>query len=133
MAEPPEMTRSGLLKMSQGMGLLAKELYAVFTTPVGDGKAMGPLIEAHLAYQADLEARGVMFGAGPLYHEGQDDWNGEGMIIIRAASDEDARQIAEADPMHSGGGRSFTIRPWLMNEGTVTVKINYAAGTRELI
>lgn len=131
--EQPEMTRTGLLKMSQGMGLLAKELYAVFTTASSGMEAMGPHIEAHLAYQADLEARGIMFGAGPLYYEGKEDWNGEGMIIIRASSDEEARQIAEADPMHSSGGRSFTIRPWLMNEGTVTVKINYAAGTRELI
>ena len=35
--------------------------------------------------------------------------------------------------MHASGARSFTVRPWLMNEGTVTVKIRYSDGSREVI
>ena len=35
--------------------------------------------------------------------------------------------------MHSSGAWDYTIRPWLMNEGTVTVKIRYSGGSRELI
>ncbi len=60
-------------------------------------------------------------------------WLGDGMVIIRAGSLAEAREIAESDPMHSSGARTFTIRPWLMNEGTITVKINFAAGARELL
>ena len=95
----PDLTHPGLREMSRGRGLLAKDLYAITTTPT-DG--LGPVlanVEAHLDFQAGLEAR----------------------------------RIAESDPMHQAGARRFTLRPWLLNEGTVTVKINYAAGTREIL
>ena len=55
------------------------------------------------------------------------------MVIIRAGSLAEAKEIAASDPMHSSGARDFTVRPWLMNEGTVTVKIRYSDGSRELI
>ena len=55
------------------------------------------------------------------------------MVIIRAASLAEAREIAASDPMHSSGARSFTVRPWLMNEGTVTIKISYSDGKREIL
>ena len=35
--------------------------------------------------------------------------------------------------MHASGARSFTVRPWLMNEGTVTIKLTYSDGKREVI
>ena len=129
---PPELTRPGLRDMSREQGYLAKDLYAVFTTPAN---GLGPVmeqIEAHLAFQRNLEARGILFGAGPLYDEGDQAWLGDGMVILRADSDADARRIAELDPMHAAGARTFTLRPWLLNEGTITVKIDFAAGTREL-
>jgi hypothetical protein len=28
--------------------------------------------------------------------------------------------------MHEAGARSFTVRPWLINEGTVTVRLDYS-------
>ena len=74
-----------------------------------------------------------MFGAGPFWNDDETEWLGEGMVIVRAASLAEAREIAAADPMHASGARSFTVRPWLMNEGTVTVKIRYSDGSREVI
>ena len=60
-------------------------------------------------------------------------WKGEGMVITRAGSLAEARKIAEEDPMHQCGARSFTVRPWLLNEGTFTLKERYSDGSRELI
>jgi hypothetical protein len=80
-------------------------------------------LQEHLAYQGALERKGVMFAAGPLANEANDGWAGEGMVIIRAKSLAEARAVAEADPMHKAGARSFTVRPWLMNEGSLTVRI----------
>jgi uncharacterized protein YciI len=120
-----------ILEASRGM--LQKQLYAVFTSPT-DG--MGPVmanIEAHLAYQVELEEKGIMFGAGPFWTDDEAYWEGEGMVIIRAASLDEARAIAEADPMHQSGARSFRVRPWLLNEGSVTVKIRYSDGSREIV
>jgi uncharacterized protein len=114
----PVVKAADVLQASRGM--LQKQLYVVFTRP-------------HLEFQVDLERRGIMFGAGPFWTDDGDRWEGEGMVIIRAGSLDEARAIAASDPMHSSGARTFTVRPWLLNEGTVTVKITYSDGKRELL
>lgn len=127
----PKITKHDVLKASEGM--LQKQLYAVFTTPTN---GMGPVmanIEEHLKFQVELERKGIMFGAGPFWADNEVDWNGEGMVVIRAGSLAEAREIAAEDPMHSSGARSFTVRPWLLNEGTLTVRIDYSTGKREII
>ena len=35
--------------------------------------------------------------------------------------------------MHASGARTFTLRPWLLNEGMVTMKVTYSDGGREVI
>jgi hypothetical protein len=130
MAEPV-IKAADILQASKGM--LQKQLYAVFTRPTN---GLGPVmanIKPHLDFQVDLERRGIMFGAGPFWADDESTWEGEGMVIIRAASLAEARAIAESDPMHKSGARSFTVRPWLLNEGTVTVKITYSDGKREIV
>ena len=96
---------------------------------------MGPImenIEAHLEFQVSLEEKGIMFGAGPFWENNESDWKGEGMVIIRANSLSEAKKIAASDPMHSSGARSFTVRPWLLNEGTLNIKLDYSKGTFEV-
>ena len=51
------------------------------------------------------------------------------MVIIRASSLTEAREIAATDPMHKSGARSFEVRPWLLNEGTINLSINYSKGS----
>lgn len=129
MAEP-KITKHDVLKASEGM--LQKQLYAVFTTPTN---GMGPVMEnlgPHLEFQVKLERDGIMFGAGPFWADNEVDWNGEGMVLIRADSLAHAKEIAASDPMHSSGARSFTVRPWLLNEGTMTIRIDYSTGKREI-
>ena len=72
-------------------------------------------------------------GAISFWADDEETWNGEGMVIIRAGSLAEARAIAAEDPMHKSGARSFVVRPWLMNEGTLTIKITYSNGAREVI
>lgn len=122
-----------IIALSKAKGFLAKQLYVIFTTPAG---GMGPVmdtIEAHLAFQETLERKGIMFAAGPHWTDDEKSWEGDGMVVIRAASLADARAIAEKDPMHASGARKFSVRPWLINEGTVTIKLNYAAGKFEVL
>ena len=126
----PKITRSDILQASKGM--LQMQLYAVFTRPTN---GLGPVmehIEEHLAFQCELERKGIMFGAGPFWADNEEDWHGEGMVIICAASLAEARAIAESDPMHSSGARSFTVRPWLLNEGGLTVRVTYSDGARQI-
>ena len=57
---------------------------------------------------------------------------GAGMMIYRAVSLEEARALAEADPMHATGTRSFVLRRWLINEGSVTLHVGLSTGTSSL-
>lgn len=120
-----------ILKACKGM--LRKQLYAVFTKPTRGMEPVMAAIEEHLKFQIELERRGIMFGAGPFWNDAEDAWEGEGMVIIRAASLAEAKAIAASDPMHKCGARSFTVRPWLLNEGTLTVKLTYSDGKREIV
>lgn len=126
----PKVTKQDIINASSQM--LNKDLYVVFTTPTN---GMGPImenIEAHLKFQVSLEEKGIMFGAGPFWENNESDWKGEGMVIIRANSLSEAKKIAASDPMHSSGARSFTVRPWLLNEGTLNIKLDYSKGTFEV-
>jgi uncharacterized protein YciI len=126
----PVIKVEDILKASEGM--LQKQLYVVFTTPTN---GLGPVMEnvgPHLEFQIELEEKGIMFGAGPFWTDDEKNWEGDGMVIIRAGSLDEARKIAESDPMHKSGARSFTVRPWLLNEGMVTIKVRYSDGSREI-
>lgn len=127
----PQISAQDVLNASAGC--LQKQMYVYFTKPAN---GLGPVmenLEDHLKFQVELEQKGIMFGAGPFWTEDEQRWEGEGMIIIRADSIAEARKIAESDPMHASGARTFTIRPWLLNEGMVTMKVTYSDGGREVI
>ncbi len=132
MAEP-RVTRTEIINNPALAPMLKMQLYVVFTKPTNGLARVMEMLEPHLAYQVDLERRGVMFGAGPFFADNEEDWEGEGMVIIRAGSLAEARAIAAADPMHASGARSFTVRPWLLNEGTLTIKLTYSDGRREIL
>ncbi|HWM48614.1 MAG TPA: YciI family protein [Xanthobacteraceae bacterium] len=122
------MTAKELTEMSMKHGMLAKQLYVVFTTPTNGLDPVLENIQDHLAYQIDLERRGIMFAAGPNWTDDGENWEGDGMVVIRAASLAEAREIAAQDPMHARGARSFRVRPWMINEGTVRVRLDYSTG-----
>jgi uncharacterized protein len=121
-----------IINASKSRGFLAKQLYVIFTTPAKELSALMEELDAHLDYQESLEAQGIMFAAGPHWTDDEKRWTGDGMIIVRAASMAEARQIAAKDPMHASGARTFNVRPWLLNEGTLDIKIGFATGKFEL-
>ncbi len=122
----PVVTWDDILKRCEDIGVLAKKFYVVFTSPAeGLGKVMEN-IEEHLAYQHEIEQKGIMFAAGPFATDDESHWQGEGMVIIRANSLAEAEQVAANDPMHKSGARTYRVRPWLMNEGSFTVKVTYS-------
>lgn len=113
-------------------GMLQKQLFAIFTTPTN---GLGPVLaqmEDHLKFQMSLEKQGIMFAAGPLWTDDERLWEGEGMVIVRAASAQAATAIAEQDPMHRSGARTFRVRPWMVNEGSITVRVDFSSQTFEI-
>ena len=119
-------------KTAQERGSLAHELYVVFSEPAAAPEQMKEKLPAHLAYQADQEKAGALVMAGPMSDLSGDMMEGVGMIIYRAESLEAAREIAENDPMHSSGTRTFSIRRWLVNEGNLTINVKLSAQTVSL-
>jgi uncharacterized protein len=133
MTETPKMPWQELRGWSEEHGLLAKRLYVVNSRPT-DG--LGPVLanlDPHVEYQTRLELEGIMFAAGPLASEDLEEWLGEGMFVYRAESMEQALKYAEDDPMHASGARSFTVREWMLNEGTFTVQLFYSGGKPNVI
>jgi uncharacterized protein YciI len=122
----PKITKQDVLNASSEM--LNKDLYVVFTKPTNGMIPVMENLEDHLKFQVSLEKQGIMFGAGPFWEDNEIDWNGEGMIIIRANSIDHAKEIASSDPMHKSGARSFTLRPWLLNEGNIEISLDYSTG-----
>ncbi len=127
----PKITAQDVRDACEGM--LRKQLYAVFTRPA-DG--LGPVMEVldeHLKFQISLEERGILFGAGPFWTDDEQEWRGEGMVIFRAQDLEEATAIAAEDPMHASGARVFEVRPWLLCEGSVTIKLSHSKRSYEII
>lgn len=104
-------------------GALALELYVAMSTPAKEPKDVKAALPDHLAYQAKLEQTGALAFAGPMSDETGDHMQGMGLIIYRAANLEAARALAEADPMHRSGARSYVLRRWMINEGSLTVSV----------
>lgn len=126
----PKITKQDVLNVSSEM--LNKDLYVVFTKPTNGMITVMENLEDHLKFQVSLEKQGIMFGAGPFWEDNEIDWNGEGMVIIRANSIDHAKEIASTDPMHKSGARSFTVRPWLLNEGNIEISLDYSTGKFKL-
>lgn len=114
---------------AQPPGSLAMKLFVIETTGVPEkADQFDQYFEEHIAHQVSLEKSGTMFAAGPLYNsdEATDGPPSAGMILIRADSFEEAKEIADADPMHTNGIRTYTIRQWSMNEGTFNLRVNFS-------
>lgn len=107
--------------------MLRQDLYVITSTPA---RAPGTqeLLPAHLDYQIKMERDGILFGAGPLFQEGETVPYG-GMIIVRAKDEAEARAHADADPFHAAGLRQYTLTRWMLNEGGMTFSIRYSDQT----
>ena len=113
--------------------MLQKQLYAIFTSPV---HGLGPILERmedHLAFQVQLETDGILYAAGPMWTDDEDAWEGDGLVGVRAGSRAEAVAIAERDPMHKSGARTFKVRPWMINEGCVTLRLDNSTQTFRIL
>lgn len=113
-------------KAAQERGSLALELFVVETTAVKP-ELLADTLAAHLSYQLEQEQSGTLVFAGPLSDETGEQMQGNGLIIYRAESMQAARAIADADPMHAAGVRRYTLRKWLVNEGSFQVNVTLSA------
>jgi uncharacterized protein len=103
--------------------MLRKKLYVVLARATAGGEAIKAALPAHLEYMIGLEKAGAVFASGPLTQPGEEP-TGDGLTILRAASADEARRIAEADPFAIQGLRTFELREWTVMEGSLGLKVN---------
>ncbi len=117
---------------AKSRGALALELYVAHSTPIKAPEYVKASLIDHLAYQAQLERAGQLAFAGPMSDETGEHMQGIGLIIYRADSLEAARKLADDDPMHKSGARSFVLRRWMINEGSLNLSVCLSTGTSTL-
>jgi hypothetical protein len=105
--------------------MLRRKFFAVLSKASATPEKLKALLPAHLEYMIGLEKRGVLFASGPL-SDGAGPPSGAGLSILRAASAEEARALAEADPFVSSGLRSFELKEWTIMEGTLGLRVNFS-------
>jgi uncharacterized protein YciI len=110
---------------------LGREMYLVITKPVRSPE-IDKRLSDHLAHQVELERRGIMFAAGPLYPRGATVPEA-GMFVLRASSFEAAEEICKTDPLHRLGLRTYEIQKWRMNEGSITLTVNFSDQTGKIV
>jgi uncharacterized protein YciI len=72
-----------------------------------------------------LEKQGVLFASGP-FADADGKSRGHGMTILRTATIEEARRIAEADPFVRNGLRNLEVREWTLMEGSFGVTVSFS-------
>ena len=111
-------------------GMLRRTLYAVLSKGNTTPAQLGAVLPDHLEYMIGLEKAGALFASGPLTAPAGAP-AGDGLTILRAANEEEARKIALADPFVINKLRSFEVREWTVMEGSIGVKVNLSDQTLE--
>ncbi len=112
-------------------GMLRKKLYVILSKGGATPEQLGTVLPEHLEYMIGLEKRGVLFASGPLTTDAGKPV-GDGLTIVRAASVEEAREIASADPFVMNKIRTFEVREWTVMEGSLGVRVNFSDQSLEI-
>jgi len=126
------MSASGEERIQQlTQKMLRKKLYVVFSKGGATPEQIGAVVPDHLEYMIGLEKKGVLFASGPLATDPGKP-AGDGLTILRAASVEEARAIASADPFVVSRLRTFEVREWTVMEDSLGLKVNFSDQTLEI-
>lgn len=119
-------------EIARERGSLAFELFVVESTPAAAPDALKETLPRHLAYLKEMEKTGRLFLAGPLSDDTGEQMIGAGLLMYRAQTMDEARELARNDPMHAEGIRTFTLRKWLINEGSPSFEMRLGDNRVEL-
>jgi uncharacterized protein len=115
-AKPKPSPQQRVQQLTERM--LGKKLYVVLSS-AKRGADLMPHLAAHLEYMIKREKKRLLFASGPFTRA-----PGDGMTIFRTASLKWAHTIAARDPLVVNGLRTFDIREWTLNEGSLGLSLN---------
>ena len=104
--------------------LLHRKLFVCVSEPAAPAEQIVPHIPAHLRHLVAMEKSGVLLASGPFIEGGEVGLRA--MMIIRAKDAEEAHRIAADETLHKLGLRRFTIEEWQLNQGRISVQIDFS-------
>lgn len=103
---------------------MLKRIYWVMTRSIVDNARLPSLLLAHYRWIIGLEKQGLVLGSGPLFTS--DGAQGVGMTIFRADDQAEAEELAAGDPFVTGGAATFEVQRWQVNEGRITLTLDFS-------
>ena len=120
-------TFSEYKETARARGALAFEVFVVTSRPLVGPDVFSKHLPEHLAYLGEQERAGTLMMAGPLSDETGVEMSGIGFQVWRAESWDSAQALAAGDPMHVAGVKTFEMRRWLINEGSLNVTVGLSS------
>lgn len=115
-------------QVGESLGLV---LFVVSSRAV-DMDAVKSHLATHREYLRKLEDSDQLFAAGPLFTSDGESFEGDGMLIYRAENVAEASRLADDDPLHSSGARTYEIAPWMLSDGSLNVRVTLSRQFREV-
>jgi uncharacterized protein YciI len=101
--------------------------FALLKRALVSADEMEPHLALHLRYWLTVELQGKLFGSGPFVVPGQS--VGDGLTIVRAVDEAQARAIGEGDPLYAMGMRTFDLREWELREGGIRLTLRFGTSS----
>lgn len=106
-------------------GGLQKLYFVCFSNPARPPAELEADLEDHKAYLSKLEREGKLLAAGPLLGDDAK-YDGTGLLVYRVSLRKEAETIAQNDPFHAKGLRTYTLKPWQVNEGSFDIRLLFS-------
>ena len=95
--------------------------WIAMTRPVVPWSQIAARIHEHTDYLDALAGSGQALASGPFLDNGEP--RGEGLTLLRAADEAEARALAEGDPLVQAGLWTIDIRMWQVHQIAPTVTL----------
>lgn len=106
--------------------MIMRSFFVMFRAIIDPTKAKYAALE-HYRWIIGLEKEGLVFASGPLFAD--ENAPGVGMTVFRVGDREVAARLAAADPFITSGAATFEIKRWQINEGRISVSIDFSDQT----
>lgn len=106
--------------------MLQRRLFVCLSEGAGapDEATEGAVLAEHLRHVIGWERSGVLFSGGPFLEAGVP--GRRSMYILRVDSAEEAHALLAEEPLHKRGLRTSTVHEWSLNEGRITVHVDFS-------
>ncbi len=112
--------------------MLNLKLFVMVRRTVRPKDLVPSLLVAHLQWMVAKEEQGKIFASGPFEVAGAERGAAGGLSILRAADEQEARGIADDDPLVRSGVVAYDMHAWLLMEGDLQLRVRLSQRSAQL-